>query len=325
MGTQFALMLTLVAGLALILGGANYLTDGSASIARRLNVSGFIIGLTIVALGTSMPEMVVSIVSAMRGESAISIGNVVGSNTFNTLVILGMCSLFAPLALTKGNVRRDIPMGIAASAMMAVVAWGGVIGRAEGIVMLALYLSMIWYSIHRSNRDKLSMERMEVEQKADKEADTFTEISMGVAIIMTVGGLAALIYGGQLFIDSAVRVAYIYGIPDNVIALTLVAGGTSLPEFAASFISLLKGKSDIALGNVIGSNIANILLVLGCSSTLTPLTMGSITMLDIAVVVASSALLLLWAILPKRNQIGRIEGAIMIAIYIFYIANAINK
>ncbi|MFI3306744.1 MAG: calcium/sodium antiporter [Rikenellaceae bacterium] len=310
-------ILLLIAGLALILFGANYLTDGSAAIARRFNVSGFVIGLTIVALGTSMPEMVVSVVSALKGEGDIAIGNVVGSNIFNTLVILGICALFRPLPLTSLNVYRDIPLGIGASVALAVAAFSGSINRYEGVVLILLYIGMILYTIFNA---KPSKEELELEEELEKSEP----ISMWLALIFIVGGLSALIYGGTLFIDNAVLIAEVLHIPSNVIAITLVAGGTSLPEFAASLVSLIKGKSDIALGNVIGSNIANILLVLGFSSTLTPLTMGGITMVDIGVVVASSALLFLTAFTLGKYKIDRSEGAIMIVIFVLYIAYMIS-
>ncbi|MFI3304575.1 MAG: calcium/sodium antiporter [Rikenellaceae bacterium] len=311
-------ILLLIAGLALILFGANYMTDGSAAIARRLNVSGFVIGLTIVALGTSMPEMVVSVISALKGEGDIAIGNVVGSNSFNALVILGICALFRPISLTSLNVYRDIPLGIGASLVLALCAWSGAITRIEGVILLLLYIGMIIYTIFNA---KPSVE----EQELEKEMEQSEPMNMWLASLLTAGGMGALIYGGTLFIDNAVLVAEYFHIPSNVIAITLVAGGTSLPEFAASLVSLIKGKSDIALGNVIGSNIANILLVLGFSSTLTPLTMGGITMVDIWVVVLSSALLFLTAFTLGKNKIDRSEGAIMVVLFGLYIAYMIKS
>ncbi len=317
MESQLTLIFILILGLALILGGANYLTDGSAAVARRFNVSGFVIGLTVVALGTSMPEMVVSVVSALKGSSDIAIGNVVGSNSFNTLIIVGICAVVKPLVLTQRNVYRDIPMGIVASAILVAMAWGGCLSRVEGIAMLILYIGMIIYSIRNA---RPSVEEQAVEQELEQSAP----MPMWLAMVMIAGGLAALIYGGTIFIDSAVKIAEINNIPSNIIAITLVAGGTSLPEFAASLVSLIKGKSDMALGNVIGSNIANILLVLGAGSTLIPLTMGGITMVDILVVFGSSIFLFATAFTLGRNKIDRSEGAIMVAAYIAYIYYAMS-
>lgn len=317
MDSIFVVSLLLVVGLTLILVGANYLTDGSAAIARRLNISGFVIGLTIVALGTSMPEMVVSVISGLKGSTDIAIGNIVGSNIFNTLVILGICSAIRPMMLTQLNVYRDIPLGIVASLLFFAATWSGVISRVEGIIFLLIYIGMMIYTVLNARPSK-------EEQEQEREASQSEPISMLVATIFTIGGLAALIYGGSLFIDNAVIIAQHFNIPSNVIAITLVAGGTSLPEFAASMVSLIKGKSDIALGNVIGSNIANILLVLGFSSTLTPLTMGSITMVDIAITLASSALLFVTAFTLGKGRIDRAEGVIMVLIFVGYITYMIQ-
>ncbi len=318
MDSQFMLILILILGLAMILGGANYLTDGSAAVARRFNVSGFVIGLTVVALGTSMPEMVVSIVSALKGSSDIAIGNVVGSNSFNTLIIVGICAVVKPLVLTQRNVFRDIPMGIVASAILAVMAWSGVLSRIEGVIMLILYIGMIVYSIRNA---RPSVEEQAVEQELEQSEP----MAVWLSWVMIVGGLVSLIYGGTLFIDSAVKLAEMNNIPSNIIAITLVAGGTSLPEFAASLVSLIKGKSDMALGNIIGSNIANILLVLGAGSSLIPLTMGGITMVDIFVVLGSSVFLFVTAFTLGRNKIDRSEGAIMVLAYVGYIYYAVSN
>lgn len=318
MDTLFGLLAILVVGLALILVGANYLTDGSAAIARKLNVSGFVIGLTIVAVGTSMPEMVVSVISAMKGSTDIAIGNVVGSNTFNTLIILGMCAVVKPLILTQRNVYRDIPMGIVASVIMVLFAMSGAISRMEGIFMFILYIAMMIYTIRNGRPSK---EEVAVEE----ELESAPQMATWLSIVMVVGGLGGLIYGGSLFIDSAVGIAEMFNIPSNIIALTLVAGGTSLPEFAASLVSLIKGKSDIALGNVIGSNIANILLVLGSSSIFVPLTLGSITLVDMGVVLLSSILLFVSAFTLGKKLLDRSEGVILILLYVGYIYYTIAK
>ncbi|MFR9620087.1 MAG: calcium/sodium antiporter [Rikenellaceae bacterium] len=312
------LVLILIAGLVLILFGANYMTDGSAAIARRFNISGFVIGLTVVAIGTSMPEMVVSIVSALKGSTDIAIGNVSGSNIFNTLVILGMCAAVRPIMLTQQNIYRDIPMCIVASLVFVVVTLSGSIDRLEGILMFAAYIVMMLYSIFKS---KPSIEEVELEKQIEEQP----LMPMWLSLLMTIGGLGALIWGGNLFIDSAVQIAYFYNIPDNVIAVTLVAGGTSLPEFAASLVSLIKGKSDIALGNVIGSNIANILLVLGFSSSIMPLTMGTISIIDVLIVLIAAILLFLTAFTFGKRRIDRVEGILMIAIFVGYMSWVLTK
>lgn len=293
----------------MILIGANYMTDGAAALAARLNVSEFIIGLTIVAIGTSAPEMVVSIISAMNGSGDIAVGNVVGSNIFNTLLILGICAVVRPVALTQRNIFRDIPLGIVASLVLLLVSFGGEITRWFGLLLLVLYIGVIIYSI-RSSRP--SIEEVEA-------AESTPKMALWLALVMVVGGLATLIYGGDLLLENAISIAHRYSIPDNVIAITMLAGGTSMPELAASLVSLIKGKSDIALGNVIGSNIANILLVLGASASISPLTLGAVTNIDMGVVLLSSVLLFLAAFTFQRREIDRIEGVLFLAIFFGYI------
>ncbi|MFR9534647.1 MAG: calcium/sodium antiporter [Rikenellaceae bacterium] len=297
--------LLILAGLALILLGANYMTDGAAALAKRFNISEFVIGLTVVAVGTSAPELVVSILSALEGSGAKAIGNVVGSNLFNTYVILGICALFVPVSLTRRNMVIDIPFGIVVSVILLFVTLGGTIERMFGVVMLLIYAAIILFSIKSSKRDSAIAE----------ESSEVKSVALWLSIIMVAGGLAGLIFGGNLFLEGAESVARQFGIPDNVIAITLLAGGTSFPELAASIVSIIKGKSDIALGGVIGSNIANILLVLGVSSTITPLSMGSITLYDVLMVLLGSVIVYITGFVIKKRSISRVEGAIMLAIY----------
>ena len=309
-------ILLLIAGLGLILAGANFLTDGSAALAQRFRMPEFIIGLTIVAVGTSTPELVVSVLSAAAGNSDVALGNIVGSNIFNVFLILGVCALIRPLALTSGNIRRDIPFGLAASLVLLLVTSDTLlrpeaadrIGRADGVLMLTLYIVLMAYTIRRTPRPEVRPEEAAAPRTA-----------LWLSVAMIAGGLAGLIFGGELFLDNATALARRLGVSESVIAITLVAGGTSLPELASSVVSLFKGKADMALGNVIGSNIANILLILGLSATIHPLTMGGITRTDILVVVLSSVLLFVTAFTFRRRTIDRWEGAIFLAIYALYI------
>ena len=311
-----------LAGLGLILAGANFLTDGSAAVAQRFRVPEFIIGLTIVAVGTSTPELVVSVLSAIAGKSDVAIGNVVGSNIFNVFVILGVCALIRPLPLTAGNLRRDIPFGVIVSLLLLALAADSYvfkgaadrIGRIDGIVMLLLYGALMWYTIHTTKRPEATA----------PDAGAKPGMAGWLMAAMIVGGLAGLIFGGEMFLRSATEIARRLGISESVIAITLVAGGTSLPELASSVVSLLKGKAEMALGNVIGSNIANILLILGLSATIHPLSMGGITVWDLLMVVLSSVLLFLAAFTFKRRAIDRWEGAIFLAIYVAYIGYLIR-
>lgn len=314
----------LILGLALILGGANFLTDGSAALAQRFRVPEFIVGLTIVAVGTSTPELVVSVLSAAAGNSDVAIGNIVGSNIFNVFLILGVCALIAPLPLTGGNIRRDLPFLTAVSVLLLLLTsdrllgLGEVdaIGRIDGIVMLLLYIALIRYTIRTERRTAaLATQTTQTTQTEKPQRSK----SLWLIVVMIAGGLAGLVFGGELFLDSATAIARALGVSESVIAITLVAGGTSLPELASSVVSLLKGKSEMALGNVIGSNIANILLILGLSATIHPLTLGGITRIDLLTVLLSSVLLFVTAFTFRRKAVDRWEGAIFLVIYALYI------
>ena len=310
-------ILLLIVGLGLILAGANFLTDGSAALAQRFQVPEFIIGLTVVAVGTSTPELVVSVLSAIGGQSDVAIGNVVGSNIFNVFVILGVCALIRPVPLTAGNIRRDIPFGVLVSLLLLALAQDSLlykgaadrIGRLDGAAMLALYILLMWYTIRKTKRP---------EATAPTEGSK-APMAAWLTAVMIVGGLAGLVFGGEMFLRSATSIARSLGVRESVIAITLVAGGTSLPELASSLVSLFKGKAEMALGNVIGSNIANILLILGVSATIHPLSMGGITVWDLLMVLLSSVVVFLAAFTFKRKAIDRWEGALFVAIYAVYI------
>ena len=310
-------ILLLIVGLGLILAGANFLTDGSAALAQRFRVPEFIIGLTVVAVGTSTPELVVSVLSAIGGQSDVAIGNVVGSNIFNVFVILGVCALIRPVPLTAGNIRRDIPFGVLVSLLLLALAQDSLlckgaadrIGRLDGAAMLALYILLMWYTIRKTKRP---------EATAPTEGSK-APMAAWLTAVMIVGGLAGLVFGGEMFLRSATSIARSLGVSESVIAITLVAGGTSLPELASSLVSLFKGKAEMALGNVIGSNIANILLILGVSATIHPLSMGGITVWDLLMVLLSSVVVFLAAFTFKRKAIDRWEGAVFVAIYAVYI------
>ena len=310
-------ILLLIVGLGLILAGANFLTDGSAALAQRFRVPEFIIGLTVVAVGTSTPELVVSVLSAIGGQSDVAIGNVVGSNIFNVFVILGVCALIRPVPLTAGNIRRDIPFGVLVSLLLLALAQDSLlckgaadrIGRLDGAAMLALYILLMWYTIRKTKRP---------EATAPTEGSK-APMAAWLTAVMIVGGLAGLVFGGEMFLRSATSIARSLGVSESVIAITLVAGGTSLPELASSLVSLFKGKAEMALGNVIGSNIANILLILGVSATIHPLSMGGITVWDWLMVLLSSVVVFLAAFTFKRKAIDRWEGALFVTIYAVYI------
>lgn len=300
----------LVVALALVVVGAMLLTDGSVALAHRMHIPEFIVGLTIVAVGTSMPELTVSMISAVEGYGDMAIGNVVGSNIANTLLILGLCAVISPVLFTENNIKRDVPINLGASVMLLLVAsTSALIGRIEGIILLVAYVAMILFSI-RSER-KAMTETKEENAKGDMSALRI--------VVWIIAGLAALIYGGDMFVDSATNIALAWGVSEAVIAITLVAVGTSLPELATNIASIAKGNASLALGNVLGSNIANILLILGACSTVTPLSMGGVSMTDIYVVVATAVALLLFAIFWGDKRITRIEGLLFLIFYIGYV------
>lgn len=308
---------TLVLAFVLIIVGAMWLTDGSVAVAQRLKMPEFIVGLTIVAVGTSMPELTVSLMSALAGKGDMAIGNVVGSNTFNTLLILGVCAVFSPLAFTKSNIRRDIPICIAATvALLGATLLNNDINRVEGAVLLLGYIIMILYMVRSERRAMLKAETKHEEVDEQKPSKMMPAWRIPLWII---AGLAGLIYGGELFVSSASAIARSWGVSEAVIAITLVAGGTSMPELASSLVSVFKGNASLALGNVLGSNIANILLILGACSTVTPLTMGGVTMTDVYIVVASTFVLMLSALVIGRDKLTRVEGLIFIACYVGYV------
>lgn len=312
--------LILIASLALIIVGAMLLTDGSTALAARFRVPEFIVGLTIVAVGTSMPELTVSTISALNGESAMAIGNVVGSNIFNILATLGICAIFSPILFTKTNIRRDIPICIAASlALLVTTLINQDISRIEGVLLLLGYIAMIVMMIRTEKKVQLATPTPAESSENTKPMPAWR---IPVWIIL---GLCGLIFGGDLFIDSASGIALAWGVPKSTIAITLVAGGTSLPELASSLVAIFKGRASLALGNVLGSNIANILLILGVCGSITPLSMGDVTPIDIYVVLAAATLVMISALVIGRDKMTRFEGLIFVACYVAYIYYLVTK
>ena len=300
----------LIIGFVMITSGATWLTNGSAAIAQRLKMSEYIIGMTIVAVGTSLPELTVSVASTFAGSADMAIGNIVGSNIFNILFILGICALIKPVSFTKNNLRVDIWLCLAVSLALVAMLWGGKLSRIEGIVMVLCYVAVIIFSIKSGNKEQ------GVQEDEPQESSKFSWIK---SLLLVALGLLALVYGADLTLDSAITVARSLGISERVIGITLLAGGTSLPELAASLVAVSKGHGALALGNVIGSNIANILLILGSCATITPLAMGSITYIDLGVLFGSAVLLAISARLFGHRVITRMEAVAFLAAYVLYI------
>ncbi len=298
-------VLLLLLGLALIVFGADWLVDGSSAIARKAGISEFVIGLTIVGFGTSCPELVVSLTGALQGNADISVGNVVGSNVFNTLLILGLTAVIAPVAVTKSNSRRDIPIALLVTFLFAAfVLTGTQIMRVEGIVFLLVFAAYMFYCF-------------KFDQGAEEVAEEKVR-SLFVAILLVLAGLAGLIFGGQLFVNNATAIARAIGVSDKFIAITLLAGGTSFPELATCIVAAAKKKDQLALGNVLGSNVFNILLILGTSAVVTPLSTVALTLVDLGVLLASAALIWLWTYTGHRDRIDRWEAVLMLLLFFGY-------
>ena len=308
--------LILILALAGIVFGADWLVSGSVSIAKRYKVSEFVIGAAIVGVGTSMPELTVSFIGAIQGNSDVAIGNVVGSNIFNILGILGLTAAFFPIRVDKANMRFELPFCIFLSVLLTFEAFnfftGGtpVIGRADGIVLLALFALFMWYSFYR---DKKSLESIAVQE--EKQDCSEPVAPLWKAILTVIAGLALLIFSCDLFVEKAVHVAKMLGMSEAVISLTLIACGTSLPELAASIAAAIKKNTQLALGNIIGSNIFNISLILGLSSQVTPLTSTGITMIDYLVMIGAAVITMIFGFTGK---IGRAAGILMVALFIAY-------
>ena len=300
----------LIIGFVMITSGATWLTNGSAAIAQRLKMSEYIIGMTIVAVGTSLPELTVSVASTFAGSADMAIGNIVGSNIFNILFILGICALIKPVSFTKNNLRVDIWLCLAVSLALVAMLWGGKLSRIEGIVMVLCYVAVIIFSIKSGNKEQ------GVQEDEPQESSKFSWIK---SLLLVALGLVALVYGADLTLDSAITIARSLGISERVIGITLLAGGTSLPELAASLVAVSKGHGALALGNVIGSNSANILLILGSCATITPLAMGSITYIDLGVLFGAAVLLAISARVFGHRVITRMEAVAFLAAYVLYI------
>ncbi len=295
----------IIAGVAMVLYGADRLTEGASALARRMNVPEIIIGLTIVAAGTSAPELFVSLVSALKGTSGMAIGNVVGSNTMNAMLIVGCAAMVAPMTISKSTVRKDIPFAVFASVLLPLLALDSFLGRIDGVILLAGFAAFMYYTLSQAKGGK---------------AESATEvktINPWMSAFFVFLGLALLVIGSNIFVDSASRVAYSLGISEGVVGLTIVAGGTSLPELATSVVAARKGQSAIAIGNVIGSNVFNILMILGLTATISPMQIQGITMIDFSLMLGS--VILVWLFSRTKYTVERWEGLLLVVGYLVYV------
>lgn len=311
-------ILWILVGLVLILVGSDWLVDGASGVARKYGISEFVIGMTIVGIGTSMPELVSSLISAIQGHGDMALGNVTGSNICNILLILGVTALISPIGYTRSNIRKDIPFAILVSLFLMLMLYNGfgLFGEigAPGISRSdALYLLLIFviFMIDSFKSAKLGA--------GDEEEEEVKPMSMGKALVFIVLGLAGLIFGGQVFVDHTVSIAERFHVSEAFISITLMAVGTSLPELATCVVAAMKGKNQLALGNIIGSNVFNISLIIGASAAISPFEIQSISTVDMVMVIVAALLLWLAAFTFKKKRLDRVEGVIFLLCYVGYI------
>ena len=296
----------IIVGVALVLWGADRMTDGAVAIAQRMRIPQIVIGLTIVAMGTSMPEFFVSLTSALKGTSDIAVGNVVGSNIFNTLLIVGVAAMVVPMTIMKSTVKRDMPWSVVAMLLLAVFSINHSVSRWEAAILFVLFVAFVTYTVVSARKNKIS-------EETEEGAKSYSPLMAACLIVL---GLTCLIVGSNLFVDAATRVAQTLGVSEAVIGLTIVAGGTSLPELATSVVAARKGQSAIAIGNVIGSNIFNVLMIVGITGLVYPMNIQGITIVDLSVFVGS--IFLLWAFSYTKYKVERWEGAVLTTIFLAY-------
>ena len=298
-------ILFILVGVAAVLWGADKMTDGAVSVAQRMNIPEIVIGLTIVAMGTSAPELFVSMVSAIKGTPDLAVGNVVGSNIFNTLLIVGVAAMVAPMIIARSTVLKDMPITLLSSVLLLLFCMDSYISRLDALVLFAGFLAFMWYTVYLGKRGK-----------AQVPENAAAPRPMWLSLLLIVIGLACLILGSNLFVEGATYIAASLGVSQAVIGLTVVAGGTSLPELATSVVAARKGQSAIAIGNVIGSNVMNILMIVGITGLISPMHIEGITTVDLSMLIISVSLL--WFFSFTRFKVERWEGGLLTLIFLGY-------
>lgn len=307
-------ILIIIASIAIVIYGADKLTEGSVGIAERIGMPQIVIGLTIVAMGTSMPEFSVSLISALKGTSDLAVGNVVGSNIFNAMLIVGCAALVAPMTILETTVRKDIPFALVASVILFLMSTDGEISRIDAAIMFAMFILFMFFTLKGAK-----VNAVKVVASSD---NNVKPMNMWKAIGFILFGLTALILGSNYFVESATDVAKTLGVSDAVIGLTIVAGGTSMPELATSIVAARKGNSGIAIGNVLGSNVFNILFILGATGLVSPMHLENITTLDMTMLIVS--MILLWLFSFTKYTIQRWEGALLVIGFSGYVGYLIS-
>ncbi len=304
----------LLVGFVLLIKGADVFVTGASSVAKKFNISNLVIGLTVVAFGTSAPELAVSSVAALNGQNAIAISNVVGSNIFNLLVVLGVCAIIKPINVKSNMLKNEIPMAIGVSVLLFVLLFQGInftsgnyiLSRFDAFILLVFFAVFMGY-IFKSSKSQ---------SEADTDAEEIVEIGTLKSVVFIIGGLVGVVYGGNLVVESATTIAQSWGVSETVIGLTIVAVGTSLPELVTSIVACRKGSSDMAIGNVIGSCIFNFLLILGISGFISPITVDILAIYDVFIVVIVT--IIAYLLSRSGKKISRTEGIGMVALYVAY-------
>jgi cation:H+ antiporter len=302
----------LIVGFAALMKGADFFVDGSSSVAKRLRVPSLIIGMTIVAMGTSLPECAVSISAALAGNTGVAVGNAVGSNLFNLMVVCGICAILCPMSVTKETLTREFPFSVIVALLLLVFGWEGMsLGHLDGVMLLVVFFLFLVWMVRSAQRERAKSRGQEEEYRVRP---------VWQCIVFIAGGAVAIAIGGQLVVDSASKIATHFGMSQNLIGLTIVAFGTSLPELVTSVVAARRHEVDMALGNVIGSNIFNILFVLGTAAAIHPMQFHMENMIDIVVLVVMSVIVCCFA--WTKQKLVRWEGVIMLALYAGYMLYA---
>jgi len=295
----------LLIGVTFLVLGANFLVDGASVIAKKFNIPNIVIGLTIVAFGTSAPELVVNVISALNGKSAITLGNVIGSNIINILIILGVTALIYPLTVARNTVKYEIPIALFASILTYTLSKNGILSKVDGLILLGCFILFLLYNAYLTVTNN---------EESELEVKNYT---LPKAILITALGFILLVFGGKFIVDSAVELARNFGISERIISITVVSLGTSLPELATSVIAAFKKNTDIAIGNVVGSNIFNTFLILGVSSVISPIDISSGAFIDLILNIVSS--LLLFTFVLRKYRLNRIHGLLFLTVYSTYL------
>ena len=323
-----AVILLLAVGFAFLVKGADFFVEGSSSIAKKLKVPPIIIGLTIVAMGTSLPETAVSVTASLVQNNELAVSNVVGSNIFNLMFVIGVCSILTPIMVQKATVVRDIPLSLGCALFLLVLGVSGLgdkagmtLGHADGVIFLIVFAGYIFTMVRSAMKARAAGQKVEIE--GVEECDNMKELSYGKSILFLIVGAAAIAFGGDLTVDTASRIAIELGMSQTLVGLTIVSIGTSLPELVTSVVAARKNEVDMALGNVIGSNIFNILMVLGISSAISPVALIRENIIDIVLLMVFSVMV--WIFAGTRKKIERKEGIIMVVVYLVYCAYIIAR